>query len=63
MLSFWAVAYARVVPTETSNIIVGVMEDPEDISSFEAVDTIILHQQYSYEECFVSFEKYGTESG
>ena len=58
MLSFWAVAYARVVPTETSNIIVGVMEDPEDISSFEAVDTIILHQQYSYEECFVSFEKY-----
>lgn len=46
----------------SSSIIVGVMTDPEDKATFEAVDTITVTRNFTYEEFVVSFASY-TGSG
>lgn len=47
--------------SERSSIIVGVMTDPVDYYSFEAIDTVDITSMRYFEECFVSLEKYQGE--
>ena len=47
--------------SDISSIIVGVMTDPVDYYSFEAVDTVNITSMRTFEECFVSLEKYAGE--
>ncbi len=44
--------------SESFGIVVGVMTDPVDNYSFEAVDTVNITSMRVFEECFVSLEKY-----
>ncbi len=58
-LSFYAMRYNT--GSERTSIIVGVMVDPEDKSTFVAVDTVDIVRICDYEECFVSFDNYKGE--
>ena len=60
-VSFWSVAFYAAQEKRPSNLIVGVMEDPEDITTFTAVDTIISRSPYTRTESIVSFENYKGE--
>ena len=60
-LSFDAVSYEFNSETDLSAIIVGVMTDPYDNMTFEAVDTVKLTDVRFFEEAVVSFEKYKGE--
>ena len=57
-LSFNAVSYEFNSESDLSAIIVGVMTDPYDNMTFEAVDTVMLTDVRFFEEEIVSFENY-----
>lgn len=57
-LSFNAVSYEFNSESDLSAIIVGVMTDPYDNMTFEAVDTVMLTDVRFFEEVIVSFENY-----
>lgn len=59
-VSFYAMNY-NPYNAERSSIIVGVMTDPTDYYSFEAVDTVDITSMRVFEQCFVSLEKYEGE--
>ena len=61
-LSFETMAYYPLgVASERSSVIVGVMVDPEDLSTFVAVDTVDVTTPMLYQEFTVSFENYTGE--
>lgn len=58
-LRFWAsLGEYGCLNTLARSIVIGVMTDPEDINSFEAVDTLTLWRYATYEEHYTSFENY-----
>lgn len=61
-LSFETMLYYPLgVASERSSIIVGVMVDPEDLSTFTAVDTVDVTVPMLYQDFSVSFENYDGE--
>lgn len=60
VLTFYARRYSSTTETYTSRIVVGVMSDPNDINTFDAVDTIDLKAEpaLSVHGVEVSFENY-----
>ena len=56
-LSFESIAFL-IGAAERSSIVVGVMDDPLDRSTFVSVDTVNITTPLMYEEFSVSFEKY-----
>lgn len=60
-VSFWSVAFYAAQERRPSNIIVGIMDDPEDVTTFTAVDTIISRTPLTRTENIVSFENYKGE--
>ena len=58
-LSFETMLYYPIgVASERSSVIVGVMVDPEDLSTFVAVDTVDVTTAMLYQDFTVSFENY-----
>ncbi len=60
-LSFWTINYVTdgLVPiADFCRLLIGVMTDPSDISTFVAVDTVEITSVQEFEEVFVSFENY-----
>lgn len=66
-VSFWGTAYNFVgLDTKTgeeyaSGLIVGVMTDPEDFSTFVPVDTVYIEETNSFDRFAVFFDKYAGE--
>ena len=59
-VSFTTINYSA-CNSDRFSLVVGVMTDPVDYYSFEAVDTINITSMRVFEECFVSLEKYAGE--
>ena len=59
-VSFTAINYTP-NNSDRNSIVVGVMTDPNDFGSFEALDTVNITSMRVFEKCFVSLEKYQGE--
>lgn len=60
-VSFWGTAYQSVGDNYASGIIVGVMTDPEDFTTFEAIDTCYIYGSQEFNKFGVSLAKYQGE--
>ncbi len=60
-VSFWGTVYQSVGEEYASGLIVGVMTDPSDFSTFVAVDTVYNTQDRVYNKYFVSLASYKGE--
>lgn len=60
-VSFWGTAYQSVGDDYASGIIIGVMTDPEDFSSFVAVDTCYITSNRTFNKFDVSLASYAGE--
>ena|GEM_PF-4698955 len=61
-VSFWATAHTHVGATLASSIIVGIMTDPTDITTFVPIDTAVITASSQFREFIVPFDQY-TGSG
>lgn len=57
-VSFWGTAYQSVGDNFASGIIVGVMTDPEDFTTFEAIDTCYIYGAQEFNKFGVSLANY-----
>lgn len=60
-VSFWGTAYQSVGPDYASGIIVGVMTDPEDFTTFVPVDTCYITESQTFNTFGVSLASYEGE--
>ena len=60
-VSFWGTAYQSVGPDYASGIIVGVMTDPEDFTTFVPVDTCYIYTDRTHNKFGVSLAQYTGE--
>lgn len=60
-VSFWGTAYQSVGPDYASGIIVGVMTDPEDFTTFVPIDTCYVKEDRVHKKFGVSLAQYAGE--
>ena len=56
--TFWGGAHDYVGEAYMSGLVVGVMTDPEDFSTFVAVDTVYIREQRTFDRFAVNFDSY-----
>ena len=56
--TFWGACYEYVGENYMSALVVGVMTDPEDFSTFVAVDTVYVHEPKTFDRFAVNFDSY-----
>jgi len=57
-VSFWATAHTHVGADLASSIIVGIMSDPTDITTFVPIDTAVITALSHFEEFIIPFDGY-----
>lgn len=57
-ITFWGSCYKYVGEDYASSLIVGIMENPQDITSIVPIDTVTIERTNSFKEFIVSLENY-----